>query len=163
MMTDMPFPQEGRSTTPSDDTLDGGALVLDVLGSPIAGELFRQEHLSRVVGLRLADGRAVVLKVRPFEARHVACGLVQRQLSARGIPFPALLWGPTTMAGSSVSIEEYVEDRGASSAPTGEASGAAGLWVHLFNAQKAIARGQFGPYADRVRRQVAERLPLTAR
>ncbi|MFT4216189.1 MAG: hypothetical protein QM619_03265 [Micropruina sp.] len=39
---------------------------------------------------------------------------------------------------------------------------AAGLWVHLFNAQKAIARGTFGPDAERVRQRVRERLPLTA-
>ncbi|MFT4297154.1 MAG: hypothetical protein QM582_17260, partial [Micropruina sp.] len=37
---------------------------------------------------------------------------------------------------------------------------AAGLWVHLFNAQKAIARGTFGRYAERVRQRVRERLPL---
>ncbi len=35
----------------------------------------------------------------------------------------------------------------------------AGLWVHLFNAQKSIVRGEFAPYAERTRQYVLERIP----
>ena len=37
-------------------------------------------HLSNVVGLQLADRRAVVVKVRPPAKHLVACALVQRHL-----------------------------------------------------------------------------------
>src|SRR5262245_52960052 len=47
------------------------------LGSPPAGEIFRSGNLSAVIGLRLADGREVVVKVRPDSPRIAACTEVQ--------------------------------------------------------------------------------------
>jgi hypothetical protein len=58
------------------------------LGSPPADELFRSGHLSAVVGLRLADGREVVVKVRPNSPRLTACVEVQRRLFDAGYPCP---------------------------------------------------------------------------
>jgi hypothetical protein len=39
------------------------------LGAPIARPLFRAGHLAQVVGAELADGRHVVIEVRPHEPR----------------------------------------------------------------------------------------------
>ncbi len=41
------------------------------LGAGAGEVLFTTGHLSRVVGLRLADGREVVLKVRPAAVRRL--------------------------------------------------------------------------------------------
>jgi hypothetical protein len=54
------------------------------LGSPPAAELFRSGHLSAVFGLRLADGREVVVKIRPDAPRMAACVEVQRHLFQAG-------------------------------------------------------------------------------
>jgi Phosphotransferase enzyme family len=60
-----------------------------------AGEiLFTGGHLSRVVGLRLADGREVVVKVRRAAGRLAACAAVQRALWQAGFPCPEPLAGP---------------------------------------------------------------------
>ena len=63
------------------------------LGSPPAGEIFRSGYLSAVIGLRLADSRAVVVKVRPDSPRIAACVEVQRRLFASGYPCPEPLTG----------------------------------------------------------------------
>jgi hypothetical protein len=44
------------------------------LGAPPAAELFGTGYLSVVKGLRLADGREVVVKVRPNMPRLAGCG-----------------------------------------------------------------------------------------
>jgi hypothetical protein len=50
---------------------------MEHLGSPPAEEIFRSGYLSVVIGLRLGDGREVVVKVRPDSPRVAACvGLV---------------------------------------------------------------------------------------
>jgi hypothetical protein len=54
------------------------------LGAPPAAELFEAGHLSTVKGLRLADGREVVVKVRPREPRLTGCAAVRDRL--RGGP-----------------------------------------------------------------------------
>src|SRR5580700_3655399 len=63
------------------------------LGSPPAGEIFRSGYLSAVMGLRLADDRAVVVKVRPGSPRVAACVEVQRRLFESGYPCPEPLTG----------------------------------------------------------------------
>jgi hypothetical protein len=63
------------------------------LGSPPVGEIFRSGYLSAVIGLRLADGRAVVVKVRPGSPRMAACVEVQRRLFWSGYPCPEPLTG----------------------------------------------------------------------
>jgi hypothetical protein len=79
------------------------------LGVEPTGVLFRQGHLSQVIGLRLADGSAVVLKLRPASERLSACVLVQRHLWAAGFPCPEPLAGPAPLGTSSATAEALIE------------------------------------------------------
>lgn len=58
------------------------------LGSPPADEIFRSGHLSAVIGLRLGNGREVVVKVRPDSQRLAGCVEVQRRMYLAGYPCP---------------------------------------------------------------------------
>src|SRR5215467_14585226 len=78
------------------------------LGSPVAEELFRGGHLARVVGARLADGRQVVVRVRPPEPRVAACAEVQRRLFESGYPCPRPLAGPAQFGEFAANAESYV-------------------------------------------------------
>ena len=78
------------------------------LGSPPAGEIFRSGHLSAVIGLRLADSRAVVVKVRPDSPRIAACVEVQRRLFASGYPCPEPLTGAAPFGDGVATAEAYV-------------------------------------------------------
>jgi hypothetical protein len=78
------------------------------LGSPAAGELFRAGHLACVIGTQLADGREVVVKVRPAAPRTVACIEVQRRLFESGYPCPQPLAGPAPLDGYEATAESYV-------------------------------------------------------
>ena len=78
------------------------------LGSPPAGEIFRSGQLSAVIGLRLADGRAVVVKVRPGSPRVAACVQVQRRLFESGYPCPEPLTGAVPFGDSVATAEAYV-------------------------------------------------------
>ena len=71
--------------------------------------LFEVGHLSRVIGLRLDDGRKVVVKVRPWQHRLLACGRVQRGLAELGFPAPELLVGPERDDGYAISAETMVD------------------------------------------------------
>jgi hypothetical protein len=70
----------------SDDDLD--RWCARVLGSPPSTRLFEAGYLSRVVGLRLADGREVVVKVRQASPRLTACVAAHQRLHERGFPCP---------------------------------------------------------------------------
>ena len=72
--------------------------------------LFSSGHLSQVVGVRLADGRDVVVKVRRWEDRLTACGQVQDAIWAAGFPAPRLLVAPTREADCAISVEALVAD-----------------------------------------------------
>src|SRR6266536_1923699 len=61
---------------------------MEHLGSPPVDEIFRSGYLSAVIGLRLADGREVVVKVRPDSPRIAACVEVQRRVFRAGYPCP---------------------------------------------------------------------------
>jgi hypothetical protein len=78
------------------------------LGSPSAGEIFRSGNLSAVIGLRLADSRAVVVKVRPDSPRMAACVEVQRRLFESGYPCPAPLTGALPFGAGVATAEAYV-------------------------------------------------------
>jgi Phosphotransferase enzyme family len=58
------------------------------LGAPRAAEPFEAGYLSTVKGLRLTDGREVVVKVRPYGSRLVGCAVVHRALWTAGFPCP---------------------------------------------------------------------------
>ncbi|MGI9007656.1 MAG: phosphotransferase [Streptosporangiaceae bacterium] len=80
------------------------------LGSLPASELFRSGHLSAVIGLRLADDREVVVKVRPRSPRIAACVEVQRRLFQSGYPCPEPLTGAAPFGGDVATAEAYVGD-----------------------------------------------------
>jgi hypothetical protein len=78
------------------------------LGSPAEGELFRTGHLTRVIGTRLADGREVVVRVRPAATRIAACTEVQRRLFESGYPCPQPLAGPAPLGAHEATAESYI-------------------------------------------------------
>jgi len=91
--------------------VDTGRLArwcVEHLGSPPAGEIFRSGYLSSVVGLRLADDRAVVVKVRPGSPRVAACVEVQRRLAGAGYPCPEPLTGAAPFGDDVATAEAYV-------------------------------------------------------
>jgi hypothetical protein len=78
------------------------------LGSPPADEIFRSGYLSAVIGLRLADGREVVVKVRPDSPRIAACVEVQRRMFRAGYPCPRPLTGAASFGRDIATAESYV-------------------------------------------------------
>ncbi len=80
------------------------------LGSPAESELFRTGHLTRVIGTRLADGREVVVRVRPVAPRIAACTEVQRRLFDAGYPCPQPLAGPAPLEEYEATAESRVSD-----------------------------------------------------
>lgn len=68
----------------ADDELD--AWCRRLLGAAPSQLLFRRAHLSATIGLRLSDGREVVVKVRQPAARLHACFAVQTHMWAAGFP-----------------------------------------------------------------------------
>ena len=116
---------EGRNIRVERIEVEGGPLrawCLDILGSEPESEIFRSGHLSWVAGLRLVDGREIVVKVRPHSSRLPACFEVQRRLFAVGFPVPEPLVEPTSLAGWSATAERYLPD-----GPMLPASGRAGV------------------------------------
>ncbi|GIJ63813.1 hypothetical protein Vau01_113290 [Virgisporangium aurantiacum] len=87
---------------------------MEHLGSPLADELFRSGHLSAVIGLRLADDREVVVKVRPYSPRMAACVEVQRRMFQAGFPCPEPLTGAAPFGGDVgddvATAEAYIPD-----------------------------------------------------
>jgi len=80
------------------------------LGAVPAGELFGSGHLSTVKGLRLADGREVVVKVRPCAARLDGCAVVHRALWTAGFPCPEPLVDLEPLDEYAASAEALVAD-----------------------------------------------------
>jgi hypothetical protein len=81
---------------------------MEQLGSPPADEMFRSGHLSAVMGLRLADDREVVVKVRPDAPRMAACVEVQRRMFQAGYPCPQPLTGAVPFGEEVATAEAYV-------------------------------------------------------
>jgi len=82
------------------------------LGSEPVGTLFESGHLASVHGLALADGRNVVIKVRPPQPRLLGTWQVQRHLYENGFPCPEPLAPPAPIAQDLVaSAEALVEGR----------------------------------------------------
>ena len=82
------------------------------LGAPPAAELFGTGNLSAVTGLRLADGREVVVKVRPSIPRLAGCAVVHRALWSVGFPCPEPLVDLQPLNGFAASAEALVPDVG---------------------------------------------------
>jgi hypothetical protein len=71
-------------------------------------EIFRSGYLSAVIGLRLGDDRAVVVKVRPNSPRIAACVEVQRRMFQAGYPCPEPLTGAAPFGENVATAEAYV-------------------------------------------------------
>jgi phosphotransferase family enzyme len=70
--------------------------------------LFATAHMSDVIGVRLDDGRPVVIKSRPDEAgRAGSCVTVQRVLAERGLPVARPLTNATVVEGLAIHAEEW--------------------------------------------------------
>jgi Phosphotransferase enzyme family len=82
------------------------------LGAPPVAELFEAGYLSTVKGLRLADGRGVVVKVRPGESRLAGCAVVHRALWTAGFPCPEPLVDLQPLDGYAATAEALVPDAG---------------------------------------------------
>ena len=82
------------------------------LGAPPTAELFEAGYLSTVKGLRLADGRKVVVKVRPREPRLAGCAVVHRALWTAGFPCPEPLVDLQPLDGYAATAETLVPDVG---------------------------------------------------
>jgi hypothetical protein len=80
------------------------------LGAPPAAEVFGTGYLSAVKGLRLADGREVVVKVRPSMPRLAGCAVVHRDLWRAGFPCPEPLVDLQPLNGYAASAEVLVPD-----------------------------------------------------
>jgi hypothetical protein len=93
---------------PAVDAASLAAWCTDQLGSAPAVKLFSSGHLSMVVGLRLADGREVVVKVRPAAPRIAGCVEVQRRMFESGYPCPEPLGGPAALGEGMATAEAYV-------------------------------------------------------
>ena len=82
---------------------------LQRLGSEPERVLFEGGYLSQVIGVRLIDGRDVVVKVRAWQERLIGCGQVQHSLSVAGFPAPRLLVPPERLGQLGVSAEALIQ------------------------------------------------------
>jgi hypothetical protein len=78
----------------------------DHLGASPAGVLFERHSLSSVRGLRLADGREVVVKAREDDGRVSSCVTAQARLAERGFPCPRPLTAVSVVGTLAVHAEE---------------------------------------------------------
>lgn len=92
------------------------------LGGEAVEVLFTSGYLSQVLGLRLDDGRRVVVKVRPWADRLGACGAVHGRLFAAGYPCPQPLTEVRRVGGWAVSAENLVAPQSAMPAAGPEAA-----------------------------------------
>ncbi len=82
------------------------------LGSTVAGVLFTVRRLGTVIGIALADGRRVALKVSGTEEpidRRRAAQRVRSYLFREGFPCPRPVLGPTAFGSRLAVCEELVE------------------------------------------------------
>ena len=101
--------------------------------------LFRAGHLSAVVGLRLTDGRRIVLKARPPSRRVHACAAVQQALAQAGFPCPRPLAGPEPVKGRLVTAEQYLAGGEQLAAEADSAELFAGLLARLIALAPPVA------------------------
>lgn len=106
------------------------------LGSDPAERLSFTNQMSEVIGVRLEDGRRVVIKSRPDpEGRTVTCLAVQRILADRGLPCAKPLTAISFINGLAVHAEEW--------RPEGEmlrddSAAAAVKFAHLYRELMAV-------------------------
>ncbi|GAA2214233.1 hypothetical protein GCM10009850_096980 [Nonomuraea monospora] len=83
------------------------AWCLDQLGGEPTGVLFRSRQVSEVFGLRLADGRDVVVKARADDGRAASCVAAQARLAGRGFPCARPLTPVVGVGALAVHAEEH--------------------------------------------------------
>jgi hypothetical protein len=83
------------------------AWCLDHLGGEPADVLFRLQQMSMVFGLRLADGRDVVVKARADDGRASSCVAAQARLAERGFPCARPLTPAVGVGALAVHAEEF--------------------------------------------------------
>jgi len=88
------------------------AWCADQLGAEPVGVLFQARQVSMVFGLRLADGRDVVVKARADDGRASSCVEAQARLAERGFPCARPLT-PVANAGSLAVHAEELRPGGA--------------------------------------------------
>jgi Ser/Thr protein kinase RdoA (MazF antagonist) len=79
----------------------------DHLGASPVDVLFERQSLSSVWGLRLADGREVVVKAREDDGRAASCVTAQARLAERGFPCPRPLTAVSVVGELAVHAEAY--------------------------------------------------------
>ncbi len=93
---------------PLDDLPDWlPAWCLDHLGDEPVDVLFHLQRMSTVFGLRLADGRDVVVKTRADGGRAVSCVAAQARLAERGLPCARPLTPAVDVGSLAVHAEEF--------------------------------------------------------
>jgi hypothetical protein len=94
--------------------LDLEAFCREWLGAGVEREEFRRRSVGKVYGLRLDDGRRVVVKVHRadlFSLGHLAAvARVQRHLADGGFPAPRSLLVPVALDGEIVTAETLLDD-----------------------------------------------------
>jgi hypothetical protein len=99
------------------------------LGSAISDVLFETGSLSAVTGVRLADSREVVVKVRRCAPRLNAAYLVQRHVWRRGYPAPEPLVPPAPVGTAGcASAEQLVGGGDIGGRGRGDAGRSAEAW-----------------------------------
>ncbi len=83
------------------------AWCLDHLNAEPTDSLFQVQQMSTVVGLRLADGRNVVVKARPDDGRAASCVAAQARLAERGFPCARPLTPSIGVGSLAVHAEEF--------------------------------------------------------
>lgn len=116
------------------------------LGSAVAEVLFEAGSLSAVTGVRLADGREVVIKVRPPAPQLRARYLVQRHVWQSGYPAPEPLVPPTPLGGAEcASAERLLVGGAAAGRGAGEVARSAAALAWLIRV--AASAGEVGSLA----------------
>ena len=94
-----------------------------LLGAPVDGGLFYAASSGCVFGLRLADGRSVVLKAYQSRWERSFLHAVQRVqggLAERGFPCPTPLAGPVAVGRGWATVESFLPDPGQTFPPDAE-------------------------------------------
>jgi hypothetical protein len=112
------------------------------LKSPPAALLFAQTHLSSVIGVRLADGREVVVKARFSSPRLDSCFVIQRYLWQQGYPCAEPLVGPAPLAGLAATAEAFVPG----GEPLPDSPEAPRLFAEALHRVVSLAHGYDGPF-----------------
>jgi hypothetical protein len=118
------------------------------LTSAISEVLFQTGYLSEVVGVKLADGREIAIKVREKSARLYAAYLVQQQVWLSGYPAPEPLVPPSPFGeGKCATAERLVPGGDVGGRRPGDAKrfAEALAWLLRVTPPPSAVRGDLAP------------------